>query len=303
MLLQIIGLLHILFFFIIRHEYSKYFSSPKLHIFAQENPRTWALVTGASDGLGFGFCQELAARGFNLILHGKDFPSLDAASTRLTAEFPALGIRLFIADATEPLPSFDELLAIVSDIPLTVLVNNVGGSSNLASPFAYLDYRTPEEITGTINLNLGFTTRITSVLLPSLTAHRRPSLILNIGSLAAPGMPRLTIYSAAKAYLKSFSQGLSTELGMQKKDVTVHYIGVGETQTQEVRLPTSLLVPSARKMAAATLRCVGSGGVALTPYWPHRAMEWMGVLMPRWVVRPLTVRGVRMMEAEFKKWR
>lgn len=98
---------------------------------ADQESQPWALITGASDGLGVGWAQELAAEGINVILHGRNPTKLDALKRTLEAEHK-ISVRTLVLDA-EKLPTsteegaykeFDQLiLDTVTGIPLTILIN------------------------------------------------------------------------------------------------------------------------------------------------------------------------------------
>lgn len=97
------------------------------------SPQNCALVTGASDGIGLGFAQELLVSGFNVILHGRNPIKLRKVQAQLQQQHPDCDIKIWIVDASDQ-PSWADpsssLLAtlIESKIVLKVLVNNVGGS-------------------------------------------------------------------------------------------------------------------------------------------------------------------------------
>ena len=61
---------------------------------------TWALVTGASDGIGLGFAQELAQLGFNVVLHGRNPTKLEKVKGRLQQKYPNVSFRFAVVDAS-----------------------------------------------------------------------------------------------------------------------------------------------------------------------------------------------------------
>jgi NADP-dependent 3-hydroxy acid dehydrogenase YdfG len=99
----------------------------RLHIYNHSDP--WALVTGASDGIGLGFAEELLSRGFNVLLHGRNEAKLKKVVARLSEEHPSRLMDFVIADASEYGKSFEVVVKKVKSLPgkLTVLINNVGG--------------------------------------------------------------------------------------------------------------------------------------------------------------------------------
>lgn len=98
----------------------------------------WALVTGASDGIGVGFAEELASQGFNVILHGRNAEKLQTVSETLQAQFPGRKFKILVLDAVQDAGNVDKIqaaLAEFKDLNLKVLINNVGG---MVSPDAVL---------------------------------------------------------------------------------------------------------------------------------------------------------------------
>ena len=156
----------------------------------------WAFVTGASDGIGRGFAQELAQNGFNVVLHGRNLIKLETIKAQLQNQFPKVGFRVLVADTSSTShQQVDELVATLDDIHLTVLINNVGAAVKVAP----LVDTTSEEVDAIINTNARFPTQLTKALLPKLTQTDSPSLIMNIGSMGDFCVPYATIYGGSKA--------------------------------------------------------------------------------------------------------
>ena len=245
---------------------------------------TWAIVTGASDGIGVAFAQDLARRGFNVVLHGRNREKLEGVAKRLATDFPKVQTRLFIADASSYSTdgNLQELVDTVKGLHVTVLVNNVGGYSGKDSPFANLQDLTAEKIDSITHLNATFTTKVTRAMLPTLLQNE-PSVILNIGSFACLGLPRLSVYAGTKNYLIALSEALQIELIAAGKDVTVHAAVVGAVATQRSGFATTLFSPSPEAMATATLSRAGRAPVTMAAYWGHALQGTLMGIWPQWI--------------------
>lgn len=187
-----------------------------------ERGSTWALVTGASDGIGFGFVNTLLDRGFNVLMHGRNYDKLESVSKVLGAVHRDLEVRIVVADASDPNADIAAVVNAVNNLPgkLTVLVNNVGGMP-FEPPFGTLDIYDSTTLDAIINLNARFPTQLTAALLPTLRTTT-PALVLNVGSaLGKLGMPLLAAYSAAKSYNLRFSQTLRAECSAIGLDIEV----------------------------------------------------------------------------------
>lgn len=171
------------------------------------HPRRWALVTGASAGIGAAFARALAAQGMNLVLSARREDRLQALAAELgTAHgVDCVVLRADLADPQAPA----QLVAAVEarGIAIDVLVNNAGygvpGTFD-ASPWPrHADF---------IQVMMSAPTELAHLLLPGMR-ERGFGRILNVASLAGlvPGTAAHTLYGASKAYLIRFSQSLAQE--------------------------------------------------------------------------------------------
>lgn len=256
---------------------TKYLRSP-------DGQTSWAMVTGASDGIGAGFAQELAAHGFNLMLHGRNPDKLGRVRDALLKDHRNVHIRTVVADASKVTPSMiEDIVQTVKMFPITVLINNVGGASPLDASFKTFATHTITEMEALINLNIRFTLLLTHALLPILKANG-PTLLMNIGSQGATGLPYLSVYGATKGFIRGWTRGLQAELAGEGDDIEVIEIIIGSVQTNQNQTdkPT-LFVPSSRTMAQAALATAGKGSNSVAAYWPHSLQLWALWSLPTWV--------------------
>lgn len=251
----------------------------------------WALVTGATDGIGKGFAEELCARGFNVVLHGRNERKLEDVKNDLLKRWPQRQIRTLKIDASQEAGNADAIAraaAELKDINLKALINNVGGSSGNLS-FVPLHERTPEQIRSILDVNVRFPTEITRALLPQLRKNGS-GLIMNIGSLTSEfGLPYLSVYSGCKGYNVCWSRCLEAEMTAENLDIEVLCILVGAVATDLVPRPVSLFVPNARQMAKYALDKVGCGRSETFGYWAHGLQAFMFKMMPTWLAKKTIV--------------
>ncbi|KAJ4327897.1 hypothetical protein N0V84_001708 [Fusarium piperis] len=142
----------------------------------------WAFITGASSGIGRSFALELASKGFNVVIHARNKSKLDAVEAELLAKFPSCEVRCLTIDASAPSEwDFEHIASSVSDVPIKVLINNVGATMPIGHEFDTLDSYTPDELHASINTNAAFPMLLTAALIPNLLNHQ-PALISNVGS-------------------------------------------------------------------------------------------------------------------------
>jgi uncharacterized protein len=165
----------------------------------------FAMITGASSGLGAYFAQQLAARGYDLVLVARRLDRLEA----LAAQFRGSGRQVEIVGTDLAEGSVDGLMSSIRAKGITVelLINNAG--FGLRGEFASM----PEQaILGMIDVNVRAVSQLARAVLPEMIA-RRSGGVLNIASTAAfqPG-PKMAVYYATKAYVLSLSQALHEEV-------------------------------------------------------------------------------------------
>ena len=103
---------------------------PKSYTRFLHGVKPYALITGATDGIGKSTARELYAKGFNLILHGRNEEKMKQVVEELEAVNPRSGLEVeyFIADASQPDVNFKEIARRFEGLNITLLVNNVGGT-------------------------------------------------------------------------------------------------------------------------------------------------------------------------------
>ena len=257
---------------------------------SHEGQTSWAIVTGASDGIGAGLAAELADHGFNLVLHGRNPDKLGRVRDSILKEHTGVQIRNVIVDASKVTPDMiDEIVQSVNSLPITVLINNVGGAGALDANFKTFNTHSTIEMDALINVNIRFTLFLTHAILPALKKSS-PGLIMNIGSQGAAGMPYLSVYGGTKGFIHGFTQGLGIELAGEGDDIEVIEIIVASVQTQQNQTDkATFFVPDSRTMAKAAINAAGKGSCSVAPYWPHNLQIWSLWAMPTAIKNKLFV--------------
>ncbi|CAL8375050.1 unnamed protein product, partial [Arctogadus glacialis] len=172
----------------------------------------WAVVTGATDGIGKSYAEELARRGFSMMLISRSQDKLDDVAKSLEHQFKVETRTIAVDFGRSDI--YEKIDAGLAGLEIGVLVNNVGVSYSY--PEYYLHIPDLDNfITYMINVNITSVCQMTRLVLPRM-AERSKGVILNISS--ASGMypvPLLTVYSASKAFVDFFSRGLQEEYRRQ----------------------------------------------------------------------------------------
>jgi 17beta-estradiol 17-dehydrogenase / very-long-chain 3-oxoacyl-CoA reductase len=237
---------------------------------------TYAVVTGATDGIGKAMALELAGRGFNIVLHGRSSEKLQRVKEQIQISHSGCKVVMLTHDA-RTVSGLDT--SAIKALPISVLVNNVGG----AEPKSFVR-SSRADIDEIIALNIVFSTHLTWELLPHLV---RPALILNVSSYVGVfPPPYLAAYAGAKAFVTAFSSSLCREA----QSVEIISLITGSVHSAGNTKPVGFLRPDSRTYARSILRVVGCGRLSVFPYWPHAMQAYAFSLMPR-----------RMLERAMKK--
>lgn len=186
---------------------------------------TYAVITGASQGLGKSFAYELAKRKMSLILISLPDQGLPAICADLQHRF---GVKAHACEIDlskkESILSVAEWINSLFDVYMLINNAGVGGTKKFEdASFGYID--------NIIQLNVRATALLTHQLLPNLQ-KRTKAYILNVSSLAAfSPIGYKTVYPASKAFVHSFSRGLYQEL--KNTNVFVSVVNPGPMKTNE----------------------------------------------------------------------
>ncbi|HEX9176332.1 SDR family NAD(P)-dependent oxidoreductase [Mycobacterium sp.] len=243
----------------------------------------WAVVTGASSGLGALFAEKLAQRGLPLVLSGRDEARLAEVRQRVQRLAPGVDVELVVGDLGIH-AGVDALVAVLDGRVIDVLVNNAGFGT-----YGRLPEIEPDRDHELIAVNVDALVRLTHAVLPGMLA-RGHGRILNVAStIAFQPAPYQATYGASKAFVLSFSQALWAET--RGSGVTVTALCPGPTRTGFVDALDADVSGTAiyRRLAspetvvAAGLRALDRGRPVVVPGLRNRVMATGASLSPGWV--------------------
>ena len=217
----------------------------------------WALVTGASAGIGREFARAIASQGVDCVLVARRQDRLEelAEELRGTHGVQCRFVTLDLAD-DDAVP---RLVEAVKDIPIGLLVNNAGFGHGV--PFETSD---PARLSQMVTVNCAVPALLTHALLPAMLERRRGAVIIVASTLAVMNGPYESVYAGTKAFDLSF--GLSLWAEMRGRGVDVLTLCPAGTKTEffssqghppELQARFEFLADTPEKVATIALRKLG----------------------------------------------
>lgn len=217
---------------------------------------TYAVVTGASSGLGEEFARQLAAGGMNVVLVARRADRLERLAAELTEAYGTVN-EVVALDLLEP-GSVDELMRRTAHLDVGAVVASAGVA--LAGPLT--EHALDDELE-VLSLHGAVTLRLAHGFGRAFSTRGRGAIVLISSSIAASAVPFQANYAAVKAYVLSLGQALHHELKGQGVDVLV--LAPGQTETEGLKkirgidfdkMPGGAKMPPAKAVRAA-LRSLG----------------------------------------------
>lgn len=248
--------------------------------------RPVALITGPTSGLGAGYARRFARDGYNLILVARDVDRLVDLAAELRAAH-GIDVEVLPADLSDA-GDRDKVCARLA-AGVQVLVNNAGFGTS-----GELWSTDPALLQRQLDVNVTAVMHLTRAALPSMRAAGKGSVI-NIASVAGLLSGRGSTYSASKAWVVSFSEGLAN--GLAGTGVGVHAVCPGFVRTEfhqragidMASIPGPLWL-SVDDVVTESLADIAKGKVVSIPGLQYKVLTTAGRMVPRELVRGFTKR-------------
>ena len=248
----------------------------------------YALITGASSGIGEAIAREYAQRGKPLILTARRQDRLEILAQELSALAPCVIITADLADLKAPQQLFDEIQA--KGLKVDTLVNNAG----YGVPGRYLSepWKIQQDL---MQVLMGSMAELIHLFLPAMEANKY-GRILNVASLAGlvPGAAGHTLYGASKSWVIKFSECLALESNSRGVHVTALCPGFTYTEFHDVngmrksisQLPKFLWLTSA-EVAKIGVDAVEAGKVRVISGSVNNVIAWMTRYLPDFLTKAI----------------
>jgi uncharacterized protein len=256
----------------------------------------WALVTGASAGIGEALAVELAAAGVHLVLTARRKDRLEALQSRLTAEF-GVEVRVVVADLEHPdAPQqiFDATEG--QGLQIDVLVNNAGFG-------AYGEFQKGDlgRLVAMVQVNCTAVVHLTRLFLPKMNQRRRGDVMIVASTASFQPVGYIATYAATKAFDRLLAEALAEE--ERPYGVRVSALCPGPTESEFFEVAGEREQKGPKRQAASEVARRGLEGLVqgkpwVIPYFGGRAQTFLQRLAPRRFVNAAAAKMFRPEESK-----
>ena len=239
----------------------------------------WALVAGASEGLGASFSEALASRGLNLILLARRLDKLEVLSERLREEH-SVQIEIHSIDLSD----FKEVKLLVSQFQQSIglLVYNAA-----YAPIGYFENISEEKLDNIVDVNIKTPVLLSKLLSAKMIEKKQGGIVLMSSLAGTQGSPKIATYAASKAFNTIFAEGLWNEFRKYDIDVIASCAGAistpGYKSAQNAKDAPGTLSP--RQVVNITLNTLGKEPTIIPGFTNKLAYFFMNRIFPRkWAI-------------------
>jgi uncharacterized protein len=255
------------------------------------NIKPFAVITGASRGIGAEYARALAAQGHDLFLVARDQNRLNQLTTEIH-QTTSVHVWTATLDLARP-HAAEKLYQMARSFRphVSLLINNAG--FGLYGLFTDMPLSTIQDM---LQLHIHVTTESTRLFLPDMM-NRREGAIINVASVAGffP-IPYMAEYAATKAFIISFSEAVAMEA--KDHEVTIQVCCPGYTDTDFHKTaghcPGHISAPdSPHEVVDESLKALRSRKTTVTMGWPGWATQWITPFLPKKWLSRLIIRFIR----------
>lgn len=239
----------------------------------------WALVAGASEGLGAAFAEALAQRGLNLILIARRLDKLEKLAQHLSNLYSVETIAQSL-----DLADFEVVKTFVSQSKESIglLVYNAA-----YAPIGYFENISTQSLEQIVDVNIKAPLLLSKLISTQMIKRKKGGIVLMSSLAGTQGSPKIATYGASKAFNSIFAEGLWSELKKHEIDVLASCAGAistpGYKNAQNTKDAPGTL--SAQQVAESTLKALGNGPTIIPGFTNKLAHFFMNRVFPRkWAI-------------------
>jgi len=246
----------------------------------------WAVITGATDGIGKAYAFELARKGFNLVLISRTQSKLDETKDEIIKKYSSVSIKTVSFDFTSAdLNEYEKTIsAQIKELDIGILVNNVGQSYEYPEVLHKVEGGN-QRLRDILVCNTIPPTILTSIVLAQMS-DRRSGIVINISSSAGYATMGLwAVYSATKRYVTHLTSTLRNEYA--DRGITIQCVCPMMVATKMSKIRRSnFFAPYPEAYVKQAIRSIGVVSET-TGYFSHEIQAWFFAL-PSFIVNYIT---------------
>ena len=243
----------------------------------------WAVVTGATDGIGKAMAGELARKGQNVLLIARSKDKLKTCKEELSTKYPTVEIDVEVVDFGKfSVKDCARMTEILGKKEVGVLVNNVGISYAFPQWFNEL---TEDEIQNLMTVNIDSVVWMTRAVLSQMVARKKGAIVNMSSASARPPNPLLAVYSSTKGFVENFTKSLAFEYAKSgvsfqcQSPLWVATSIVFPNSKVAVEKRATIGTPTAKTYAKYAVARIGYDTMT-SPYWVHELFMWVQARVP-----------------------
>jgi short-subunit dehydrogenase len=244
----------------------------------------WALVTGASAGIGVALAKELASAGVHLLLTARRLDRLEELGRTLGEKY-GVQTGIFAADLAQPeAPAKIFAFTAQKGIAIDLLINNAGFGQ-----YGELPQVGTQRLLDMVQVNCAAIVHLTRLFLPGMVERRRGDVLILASTAAFQAVPYISTYAATKAFDLLFAEGLAEE--MRPYGIRVCALCPGSTESEFHAVAgqerfTSKNMETAEKVARTGLKALASGkSYVISGLGNYLGAQSERIVPRRWVTR------------------
>ncbi|CAG0879094.1 unnamed protein product, partial [Cyprideis torosa] len=232
----------------------------------------WAVITGATDGIGKSYAKQMAKCGMGVVLVSRNQERLDSVAEEIQRlAGSSTKVRIIAIDFTHDI-ELETVKSQLDDLEIGVLINNVGlGYPN--SDGTFLDVNGLEFHRKMVRCNVDSMLLMCSAVLPQMQ-ERKKGLVINMGSMTSETQTAFaSVYASTKAFVEAFSFCLAQEFAGTGVRITCTKPGFVQTKMiKNLGLSESFMTPSPDTYVESHLKTIATIPIA-SGYWFHDLAE------------------------------
>jgi len=254
---------------------------------ARYGRNSWAVVTGASSGIGEQFAFQLASHQFNIVLVARNEEKLQAVEKEIKSQYPSVQTRIVVEDFRNAVKEefAERIYEQVKDLDVSLLVNNAGGWKTIP-----LVEQSTKDVQEVIAVNALAPALLTRVFLPHLAARKKSGMISVTSGAQDFPLTNVQVYSATKVFLDHLTRGLVDE----NKNVDFLALRPYFVATKLTEKTPGADVIKPEQTVKSALRTLGHAEFTYG-HWKHSISGHMFQFMPSWVRRNMTTMRTKKM--------